>query len=235
MVNEGEEEIIAPNDDSQPISTTSIPATTTTDQPPTPRPNTPPHRKLPARKPIRSILKPSPQPQPKFNFKRDILSPFSNKLGYAALEESPLGAVVGAGGSSVGQGVQAAAGWMGNAWKRLGAATATTATIPAEKLKPVEDENQQQQQQQPSSHLIQNYPTEPSSDQTLSSPTSSAYQVLSPNSKFNHLAITSSTEPSHNLNQTNALAPLSIRHLKPELTYNSASPHSKKFILLCLI
>ncbi|KAI9602282.1 hypothetical protein H4Q26_001569 [Puccinia striiformis f. sp. tritici PST-130] len=207
MVNEGEEEIIAPNDDSQPISTTSIPATTTTDQPPTPRPNTPPHRKLPARKPIRSILKPSPQPQPKFNFKRDILSPFSNKLGYAALEESPLGAVVGAGGSSVGQGVQAAAGWMGNAWKRLGAATATTATIPAEKLKPVEDENQQQQQQQPSSHLIQNYPTEPSSDQTLSSPTSSAYQVLSPNSKFNHLAITSSTEPSHNLNQTNALAP----------------------------
>ncbi|KNZ55259.1 hypothetical protein VP01_2727g3 [Puccinia sorghi] len=52
------------------------------DQPPTPCPKTPPHRKLPAWKPMKSILKPSPQPQPKFNFKR---------------------ALVGAGGSCVGQ------------------------------------------------------------------------------------------------------------------------------------
>ncbi|KNZ48948.1 hypothetical protein VP01_5307g1 [Puccinia sorghi] len=76
------------------------------DQPPTPCPNTLPNRKLPARKPNKFILKSSPQPQPKFNFKR-ILSPFS--------------AVVRAGCSRVGQGVQAAAGCVGSAWKRLGA------------------------------------------------------------------------------------------------------------------
>ncbi|KAI8453285.1 hypothetical protein BY996DRAFT_4583362 [Phakopsora pachyrhizi] len=86
-----------------------------------PRPRTPPHRKLPPREPLRGILKPPPPPQAKFNFKRDILNPFSSKLGYAALEESPLGAVVGAGGGPVGLGVQAAAGWVGSAWKKLGA------------------------------------------------------------------------------------------------------------------
>ncbi|KAA1138136.1 hypothetical protein PGTUg99_005538 [Puccinia graminis f. sp. tritici] len=210
---------------SEPIETT-ITTTINTDnhspidQPPTPRPNTPPHRKLPARKPVRSILKPSPQPQPKFNFKRDILSPFSNKLGYAALEESPLGAVVGAGG--VGQGVQAAAGWVGNAWKRLGAATtaspttttaAATTTTTTEKLTAADHETQQQQRSSLIHPTNSNHPIEPSNDlpadQTISSPPSSthSHQVLSPNSRFNHLPISSSTEPSHNLNQTNALAP----------------------------
>ncbi|KNZ60010.1 hypothetical protein VP01_1626g2 [Puccinia sorghi] len=179
---------------------------TSPDQPPTPRPNTPPHRKLPARKPIKSILKPSPQPQPKFNFKRDILSPFSNKLGYAALEESPLGAVVGAGGSSVGQGVQAAAGWVGSAWKRLGGATTTTATAIIEQPRIIHDQNRLQQ-----SPLIS--PPNPNNsihssfdlpaDQSLSSPPL-LIQALSPNSKFSHLP---NTEPSNNLNQTNALAP----------------------------
>ncbi|WAR57754.1 hypothetical protein PtB15_8B807 [Puccinia triticina] len=185
-------------------------------EPPTPRPNTPPHRKLPARKPLRSILKPSPQPQPKFNFKRDILSPFSNKLGYAALEESPLGAVVGAGGSSVGQGVQAAAGWVGNAWKRLGAAAAaptstSAASIPAEKPRSAAEDHNQLHQTTAPLQSNPNHPTHPTTDpladqQTISSPPSST-QALSPNSRFNHLPISSSTEPSHNLNQTNALAP----------------------------
>jgi hypothetical protein len=204
---------------SEPIETTTITTDNYSpiDQPPTPRPNTPPHRKLPARKPLRSILKPSPQPQPKFNFKRDILSPFSNKLGYAALEESPLGAVVGAGG--VGQGVQAAAGWVGNAWKRLGAATTasptttTTATTTTEKLTTADDETRKQQRSSLIHPTNSNHTIQPSTDlpadQTISSPPSSthSHQVLSPNSRFSHLPISSSTEPSHNLNQTNALAP----------------------------
>ncbi|KAG0152500.1 hypothetical protein CROQUDRAFT_35490 [Cronartium quercuum f. sp. fusiforme G11] len=77
-----------------------------------PRPRTPPHRQFPPKQPLKGILKPPPPPQAKFNFKRDILNPFSTRLGYAAVEESPLGAVVG---------VQAAAGWVGSAFKRLGA------------------------------------------------------------------------------------------------------------------
>ncbi|KAH9814509.1 hypothetical protein DFH28DRAFT_971955 [Melampsora americana] len=91
---------------------------------PPPRPRTPPHRKVPPRKPIKGILKPPRPPQAKFNFKRDILNPFSNRLGYATVEESPLNAVVGTGTGAVGQGVQAAAGWVGSAFKRLGAVAA---------------------------------------------------------------------------------------------------------------
>lgn len=91
---------------------------------PLPRPRTPPHRQIPVKRPLKGILKPPPPPQAKFNFKRDILNPFSTRLGYAAVEESPLSAVVGTGGGSVGHGVQAAAGWVGSAFKRLGAAAA---------------------------------------------------------------------------------------------------------------
>ncbi|PLW05869.1 hypothetical protein PCASD_23868 [Puccinia coronata f. sp. avenae] len=192
-----------------PTPAAATPALPSPDHPPTPRPSTPPHRRVPAQKPIRSILKPSPQPQPKFNFKRDILSPFSNKLGYAALEESPLGAVVGAGGSSVGQGVQAAAGWVGSAWKRLGGAT-TERSNPS-----IQDESHQQQQQSPlinttpsSNHSIHDPPADqPVASSPPNSTHSSHLALSSPNSRFNHLPITSSTEPSHNLNPTNALAP----------------------------
>ncbi|CAH7681941.1 hypothetical protein PPACK8108_LOCUS14616 [Phakopsora pachyrhizi] len=67
------------------------------------------------------ILKPPPPPKAIFNFKCDMLNPFSSKLGNAALEESPLEAVVGAGGGLVGLGVQAPASWFGSAWKKLGA------------------------------------------------------------------------------------------------------------------
>ncbi|EGG05072.1 uncharacterized protein MELLADRAFT_88133 [Melampsora larici-populina 98AG31] len=91
---------------------------------PPPRPRTPPHRQVPPRKPVKGILKPPRPPQAKFNFKRDILNPFSTRLGYATVEESPLNAVVGTGTGAVGQGVQAAAGWVGSAFKRLGAVAA---------------------------------------------------------------------------------------------------------------
>lgn len=90
---------------------------------PAPRPRTPPHRRQPPPRPRKGILKPPPPPQAKFSFKRDILAPVSSRLGYAEVAESPLGAVMlSANAGGVGQGVQAAAGWVGSAWKRLGAA-----------------------------------------------------------------------------------------------------------------
>lgn len=110
--------------DSHPhLHETATPSSDSETNPP-PRPRTPPHRQVPPRKPIKGILKPPRPPQAKFNFKRDILNPFSTRLGYATVEESPLNSVVGTGTGAVGQGVQAAAGWVGSAFKRLGAVAA---------------------------------------------------------------------------------------------------------------
>ncbi|MBW0539763.1 hypothetical protein O181_079478 [Austropuccinia psidii MF-1] len=200
---------------------------------PTPRPTTPPHRKLPARKPLKSILKPTPPPQPKFNFKRDILNPFSNKLGYAAIEESPLSAVVGNGTVSVGQGVQAAAGWVGNAWKKLN--VVNNLNIQENNHN---SSNQQQPQLNTSSNSISNNPNhqinliQSSSNQS----TNSFNQIQSNPSQShnssiktltNHLPISKINPSSNTLTQTILLTPTIHPNLNNSSSIHSTSPNSQ--------